>query len=280
MSDPDRSRAVFLDFDGTFADHGVVPPPHADAVRRARANGHRVLVCTGRPLSILDEDLIGEFDGVVTSAGARVDLGGRTLCDHRIPADLARRAVEVLEEHGAAYCLESPEAMYAPARAITMLEGRLRTLLDAASADGPAATGARTILDALQVPDDLRDCSFAKISVWDSPTGIDALAEQIGPGLRALPNSISGDSARSGELQNADVDKADGVAVVAAHLGLGLEDTVGAGDGMNDVGMLETVGTAIAIEGSPAPVLAPADIVVPGPARHGLVEAFERIGLI
>jgi len=277
---PPRRCAVFLDFDGTYADHGAVPAAHAEAVQAVRANGHHVLLCTGRPLAILPPELAGTFDGLVTSAGARVDIDGQTLCDERIDPETARRAVAVLEEHGAAYCLESPEAMNVPERAMDLLRTRLTSLLGSADPDSPATAGTRMIIDALTVPDDLAGCSFAKISIWDSPTGIRELAELVGPGLRALPNSITGDAARSGELQNARIDKADGVALVARHLGIDIADTVGAGDGMNDVGMLEAVGTAIGIEGSPAPVLAPADIIVPGPSQHGLVEAFTRIGLL
>lgn len=271
-------RAVFLDFDGTYADHGVVPPAHVDAVTRVRGNGHRALLCTGRPLSVLDAEVLRVFDGAVTSAGARVDLGGQTLSDERIPAAIAARAVDVLEAHGAAYCLEAPDAMYTPERGVQRVRAMIEALLR--RGDAEASQGARTILDALCVPDDLRGCSFAKISVWDSPVGIERLAADIGGGLRALPNSVSGDAARSGELQNARIDKADGVALVAARLGIGIGDTVAAGDGMNDVGMLAAAGAAIGIEGSPPAVLEHADLVVPGPARHGLVDAFGRLGLL
>lgn len=272
-------RAVFLDFDGTYADHGVVPPAHVDAVTRVRGNGHRVLLCTGRPLSILDAEVTGVFDGVVSSAGARVDLDGQTLSDERVPGPIAARAVDVLEGYGAAYCLEAPDAMYTPERGVEQVRAMIGTLLRNGDEPG-AGDGARTILDAIVVPPDLRACSFAKISVWGSPVGIEQLAAEIGRGLRALPNSVSGDAARSGELQNARIDKADGVALVAAHLGIGIEDTVAAGDGMNDVGMLAAAGAAIGIEGSPAAVLEHADLVAPGPARHGLVGAFGRLGLL
>ncbi|GAB2542126.1 HAD hydrolase family protein [Brachybacterium huguangmaarense] len=276
----DGRRAVFLDFDGTYADHGVVPNAHADAVRRARARGHVVLLCTGRPVSILTPDVTSAFDGVVSSAGARVDLAGTTLADERLDPEVARRAIDVLERHEASYCLEAPEAMFAPERSIGRLRAMIEALLD--SADTQASSGARTVLDAIRVPEDPRTCSFAKISVWDTGNGpgIHAIADEIGEGLRALPNSVTGDAARSGELQNARIDKADGVALVARHLGLPITATIGAGDGMNDVGMLEAAGTAIGIEGAPDAVLAHADLVVPGPARTGLVGAFERLGLM
>src|SRR5690625_7746640 len=54
-------RCVFIDFDGTFAHRGVAPLAHAEAVHRARANGHLVLLCTGRPASIVAPEVAAEI---------------------------------------------------------------------------------------------------------------------------------------------------------------------------------------------------------------------------
>ncbi|MEJ2459430.1 MAG: HAD hydrolase family protein, partial [Novosphingobium sp.] len=84
---------VFLDVDGTYADHGIVPEAHIAAVRQARAEGHHVLLCTGRPACMLT-DLLAEteFDGIVAGAGAYVAVKGQVLRDQRFPSDLADRA--------------------------------------------------------------------------------------------------------------------------------------------------------------------------------------------
>jgi hypothetical protein len=62
---------------------------------------------------------------------------------------------------------------------------------------------------------------------------------------------------------------------------MALASTVGIGDGMNDLGMLQVAGTAIAIDGAPAPVLdAAGGNTVPGPMEHGIITAFERLGML
>src|SRR5699024_4398475 len=88
-------RCVFIDFDGTFAHRGVAPRAHAEAVRRARRNGHVVLLCTGRPNSIIAPEVAALFDGVVASAGGWIQVGETLLKDQRFPEQLGRRAVEV-----------------------------------------------------------------------------------------------------------------------------------------------------------------------------------------
>lgn len=282
-------RAVFLDFDGTYAEHGSVPHEHAAAVRAARANGHAVLLCTGRPPSIVTGAIAEVFNGVVGSAGAHVRIGSRVLRDERFPTALGRRAIGVLEDAGAAFTLESAEALHcspgSQERVRRSLAGVLRSIGGPSRDDGQGAStadreNARTILAALDSPTDLREVPFAKITVWDSPVPMEELAARIGPEIGALPNSVGPGAAASGELHLRAIDKADGMRIVADDLGLDMSAAVGIGDGMNDLGMLEAAGTAVAIAGSRPEVLALADLTVPGPAEHGIVRAFVQLGLI
>ena len=107
---------VFLDVDGTYAHHGVVPAAHVEAVRAARRNGAIVLLCTGRPISGLPDSLTDAgFDGYVCSAGAYAVLESRLLLDIRFPAELAARVVATLDAHGTHYILESPQGLFARA---------------------------------------------------------------------------------------------------------------------------------------------------------------------
>lgn len=277
-SAPFRRRAAFLDFDGTLADRGIVPRAQAEAVLAARAAGHAVLLSTGRPASIVASDVAALFDGMITSAGGHILIGEELLRDVRFPAALARRTVEVLEAHGAAYALEAPETLWCSASSADRLERRRRGA--PVPAAGELGRGFADILEAISVPEDPASVSFAKISVWSSPVPIEQLAAEVGPEVGALPNSISEDGRGSGELHLAEVDKADGLRLAAEHLGVGIEDTVAVGDGPNDLGMLRAAGTGVAIRGSRPEVLAAADMEVAPPSEHGVEEAFARLGML
>jgi len=114
-----RPRAVFLDIDGTYADHGLAPDAHVEAVRTARRLGHLVFVCTGRPLAMVPSHILeAGFDGTITGAGARVELDGEVLKDTRFDQDLAGRIVDALDAHDVAY-ISKPRSPFTGARAWT-----------------------------------------------------------------------------------------------------------------------------------------------------------------
>lgn len=269
-------KAVFIDFDGTFADHGLVPDEHVRAVRRARENGHHVLLCTGRPKSTVPRRLLESvFDGLVGAAGGYVEIGGRVLADRRFPHDLAIRSIDFLRAHDATFILEAPEALYGPVG----IRERMRTILELTLGAAASRDGVDDILSPLRETEDLHTHAFGKVSVFGSPIPVPELAEMIGPQVATVPNSVTGLHGHGGEIYLHGINKAVGMATVAAHLGIDPGDTIGIGDGWNDLEMLEQAGTAVAIEGSPPEVLALADHIVPGPAEAGLARAFAELGL-
>jgi hydroxymethylpyrimidine pyrophosphatase-like HAD family hydrolase len=62
---------------------------------------------------------------------------------------------------------------------------------------------------------------------------------------------------------------------LAAGLGLDLAATTAIGDGMNDVSMLEAVGTAVVVRGAPTSVLALAHFTTAGPEDGGVADVID-----
>ncbi len=270
-------RIVFLDIDGTYADHGSVPPAHEDAVRRARANGHRVLLCTGRPRSAVSPRLLAAgFDGVVGGAGAYAEVGGKVLRDEVFPADLAERTIDGLQRYNAVCLVEATEAMYVLPDARDIIERRWSR---AEAREGQAEVW-DDLRAARQVVDSLHGLEFGKVVTLSADADLGTVAAAIGPEVAAIETSIKDLGRGAGELYLAHVNKAVGIAAVAEHLGLSRADVIGVGDGPNDIEMLDYAGTAVAIAGGHPAVLAGADLVAQGPEQAGLVAAFAELGLI
>lgn len=269
-------KAVFIDFDGTFADHGVVPAAHMEAVRRARENGHRVLLCTGRPKSTVPRRLLDSvFDGLVGGAGGYVEIGDTVLADRRFPQGLATRVVDLLTAHDVTFILEAPEALYG----LPGIRDLMQAMLELTLGSPGSHEGADDLLDPIRETDAPGAHPFGKVSVFGSPIPVGELAEMIGPQVATVPNSVTGLHGHGGEIYLHGVDKAVGMSMVASHLGIDPSDAIGIGDGWNDLEMLEQAGTAVVVEGAPPEILALADHIVPGPAQAGIARAFAELGL-
>ncbi|MFT3970457.1 MAG: HAD family hydrolase [Micropruina sp.] len=269
-------KIVFIDFDGTLADDGVIPQPHVDAVQQARRRGHHIVLCTGRPRSLVSDEVRGLFDGMVAAAGGYIEVDGEVLSDRRFPPALGAHVVSVLDAHDVAYILEAPDAVHArvstPERIASLMQVDL----------GDDAETGRTgldILEALRTGDDLTAVSFNKIACFDASRPMADVARELPDEVGFLPSSLATLGERAGELYLADINKAVGMKLAAAHFGADDGDIVGIGDGYNDLEMLREAATAVVIDGAPEQVLALADLVVPPPAQSGLVEAFARLGL-
>ena len=271
-------RLIFLDFDGTLAEHGVIPPGHQDTLRAVRAAGHRIFLCTGRPWSMVMPDVRERFDGIVAAAGGYVVIDGEVLLDLRYPAELAAKALDWLDRHDSAYLLEAPDALYGPPgidRRVVEIMTRPGQPRDERHQDT-----SEDILSVLRMQDDLSGVSFGKITCFDSQRSMAELCDHLGPEVLLLPTSVPDLGEASGELQLTAVHKAVGMGVVVEYFGATVDDVIAAGDGRNDQEMLEYAGLAIAIEGSNPDLLAVADHVTPGPQQDGLTTIFTQLGLL
>lgn len=270
-------HAIFLDVDGTYADYGVVPEAHERAVRAARAAGHKVFLCTGRPLSMLPASILAAgFDGLVASAGAYVQVGDRVLMDRRFSEDQARRTLAALDAHDAIYVLESAEFLYVRPEA----EQRLRDIVGshfAARPDGQS-DGASAILGTLRLTP--APSSYAKVSVFDAATSVATIAAEIGNDIAVVENSIADTHRHTGEIFLRGISKADGIAVAIEDLGISQAHTIAIGDGENDLEMVAYAGIGIAVEGSHPGLVALADRTTPPPSKDGIAVAFAELGLI
>lgn len=266
MSDP--RRVVFLDVDGTYAVHSEVPDAHVGAVRAARAAGHKVFLCTGRPVSALPHAFTSAgFDGYVASAGAYVEISGQMIADVRFPAELGGAVLALLDEHNVAYIVENPDELLLPRRSEYLMPRVLRAY------GGDAADAY------IEVADSLAGVSFAKVVCFGGDLPLEQILAPLGAGVAVVPNSVPDLGVGAGEVYQSHITKAVGIAVAIEGLGMTREQVVAFGDGLNDVEMLEFAAVSVAIEGSHPRVLAAATHRAAGPEVGGLAASFEELGL-
>ncbi|GAA4848619.1 Cof-type HAD-IIB family hydrolase [Luteimicrobium xylanilyticum] len=276
LSTPER-RVVFLDVDGTYLTHtGVAPDSARRAVAEARAVGHLVLLCTGRSPSELVALDDGSFDGVVAGAGAYAALADGTVVRHEtIAPELLGRLLDLLDELGAAYLLETNGGLYGTPDAPATFERLLR----GDEPDVELGPGLTDLVARVRTGVGIRRDDVNKVMLLDSPVPLDEVRAVVGDTMTVLRSSTARLGPRSAEIQTRGVHKGVAVEAVLSHLGVPRDASVGFGDGLNDVEMLRYVGVGVAMGGAHPDAVAAADWTTGRPEEDGLAVAFARLGL-
>ena len=275
-----NQKLIFLDIDGTLCVPGSnVPPTSAlEAIRKARAAGHLVFLCTGRNLGMLSPLLGYGFDGVVGSSGGYVTCGDTVIYDCPMTPEQQETAMEVLNRNGVFRTVECRDRSYTD-------EGFKEFLKEKARRD----SNSEVLRWREQIEKDLGilpmaaykgDPIYKMVLMCEDRTQLD---EPVAVLSKDFAIVIQDDTSRgyvNGEMVLRCFDKGQAVRRVCDHIGLPLSDTFGYGDSMNDLEMIEVVGHSVVMANGSDTLKAMADEVCPAVADDGLYASFRRNGLI
>lgn len=273
-------KIIFLDVDGTLVNYeNRLPPSAAEAVRRARAKGHRVYICTGRSRAEVYPWLwdIG-LDGMIGGNGCYVEDRGTVVMHRLITKEQCRRAVDWFHSRGIEFYLESNNGLFASEHFETAALGAAR-----AYSRRKGASGDITVREAFPdmiyggelYRDDLNKISYLLGTYQDF---LDT-REQF-PDLECRTWGGAGEEALFGDLGVKDVDKAAAVEALVRHVGGDMADTIAFGDAKVDIPMLECCAVGVAMGSGGEEIRAMADLVTDGVDEDGLLHAFEKLALI
>jgi len=266
-----RPQLVALDVDGTIVDYDNRMSEVVRTTLRAVAEaGHHVVVSTGRSVggALETANRIGLTEGyVVASNGAvvvKLDQDSETgwtvqHVETFDPGPALDRMVEVM-----------PTALY-------MVEDE--DLVRYASAEFPTGELA-DMEDFTIVPfDELRECRATRIVMRDPNGTSEDFREAVERvGLHGVTYSVGWSNWL--DIAPEGVSRAHGLEIVSGLLGISREDTIGAGDGSNDLDMIEWVEYGIVMGQADDELKSVASVVTDGVDEDGLATALvDRLGL-
>lgn len=268
-------KLIFLDIDGTLTAPGSnVPPDSAlEAIRAAQSRGHKVFLCTGRNLAMLSPLLKYGFDGIVGSAGGYVVCGGEVIYDHPMTDVQRDTAMALFQQSGVFRTIEAKDGTYCDED---------RSLLPTGGNNSEFLRWRLALEQKLGI-EPLRNYDgrpiYKIVFQCKRPDQLEAAKAVMERDFQFCCQCCSEEEGVNGELINRAFDKGRGILRICEHLGVATEDTFGFGDSLNDLEMLQTVGTAVAMENGNPDLKRLADYVCPPVDQDGLAQAFRHFGL-
>lgn len=275
-------KILLIDIDGTLVDYeNRLPASAVEAVRRVRAKGHRVYLCSGRSKAENKQEIwdMG-IDGYIGGNGSYVESDGTVVMHQLITADQCRRIVDWLNARGLEFYLESNNGLFASP---TFKDVAVQVMAEYSRRKGREMSGdldyrqafPGMIWEGKLYRSDLNKISYVLHSYQDH---LDARAAF--PEMQHGTWGGAGETALFGDMGVKDVTKAHAVETLLAHLGAEKADTIAFGDAKVDIPMFEACALGVAMGSGGEEIKTAADYVTTDVDKDGLYNAFVHLGLI
>lgn len=275
------SKILFFDIDGTLVGFdGKMSESTCLALNKAKENGHKIFLCTGRSLNQIYDFLLSfGFDGIVAAAGGYVEYQGEIVSNDVFGEALVKEVMDKAKESGAALMIQNKKASITTNDWAKIFAGVFsKQLGEKTLTENP--TFANTYMD-----DDVdgyhkKYPDMESIIYCQSKYTVEEMGELMPDVLEVTPSSFKDPDPYSGEITLKHINKATGMQHVLDALHANREDAIGFGDGANDIDMLKFAGVGVAMGNSQDCALEAADMITDDIADDGLYNAMVKLELI
>ncbi len=278
------SKIVFLDVDGTLIDYEAkLPVSAAKAVDQARANGHKVYICTGCSKAEIEQRHLCDLDGMIGGNGAYVEDNGQVVMHQGLSKEDVKHIVDWCNERHLGFYLEANSGMYCndymleqgPLTMIKYAQGKGADLEAAKASASGFVNGFIHLQGEDLYRDDVNKISFILSSYQDH---LDSKMEF--PDLIANTWGGKGEVALFGDLGPTGITKRHAIEVLLDYLKADAKDTISFGDAKIDLSMFECCAFNVAMGNGGPEIKEAADYITTDVNDDGLYNAFKYLKLI
>lgn len=277
-------KIVFLDVDGTLIDYDAkLPESAARAVDEARANGHKVYICTGCSKAEIEQRNLCDLDGMIGGNGAYVEDNGHVVMHQGLTRDEVKHIVDWCNERHLGFYLEANSGMYCndyileqgPETMIKYGQGKGADLTQATQSANSFVNSFIHLTGEDLYRDDVNKISFILRSYQDH---LDSKKEF--PTLEANTWGGKGELALFGDLGPTGITKKHAIEVLLNYLDADVKDTISFGDAKIDLSMFELCAYNVAMGNGGVEIKEAADYITTDVNDDGLYNAFKYLKLI
>ena len=277
-------KIIFFDIDGTLIGPSKrVTKNTEEGIKKARANGHKTFLCTGRaPVSIMKSIRDIGFDGIISSAGGFVSIDGKYIFENFINQYVLSEVMLLFTNAKILFSLETRDALYQTPgvqdffekKQANILEGNLelaRFLEERRNEEVRLPISEFNILQTKVT----KVCFIAedKLAFYDC-------VKYLSEFFNIVIFSKETDDFINGEIILKNCTKGDAMKRAVAYLGGDMKDTIAFGDSMNDFQMISEAAYGVVSYLAPDKLKAIADDTFEEPDDDGIFKCLQRLGLI
>lgn len=277
-----EQKVIFFDIDGTLINFGGEFPESAKkALVRAKENGHKIFICSGRSKCQIEKRLIDfGFDGYVCAAGAYVEYNGKPIYEHHLTEIQLQKLLSFMNDNDIIYMLQCTDKVVSTKACFDeMIDNFMKRM------KGDMPKNISQIFGHQEIDDNILNNyslykNAEKVCYYKAGYTYKKVNELIGNEFDVTAMSFKSERDASGEITLAGINKALGMEKVIEYLGKKREDTIAFGDGPNDYEMLEYAGIGVAMGNASDDLKKTADIITSSITDDGIYNGMVKLGLI
>ncbi|WP_249028727.1 Cof-type HAD-IIB family hydrolase [Tannockella kyphosi] len=267
-------KYIFIDIDGTLVnEENKVSQKNKEAIDKARSNGHRVYLCTGRAkCSTTEVRQQLNLDGYICAGGSYIVTKEECIYASYLESPVLQKIRDVLEEYQLGYGLEGTNTTY-------MTEGIIYSFFEHSKLTKKEIESKITEIKRVYNVVDIQEYQGEPIhKVCCNSKTKEALlkAQELLKDEFTFINHGINDA----EILKNQLSKASAIQLILEHMGAKQQDTIAIGDSMNDFEMVQFAQIGIAVANAKKELIEVADMVVCDFREDAIHDAFIKLNLI
>lgn len=276
-------KILFFDIDGTLMGSSMtLTAKNLEALHALSEKGHLMFICTGRALtSIYPAIMELGFDGYVTSAGAIIYIGRKSIFEHYLDKATVTSVLHLFADQGIGFTIETKHALYQTkgVRAFfDEMHSKKETMNQELKRMKEAKRHRANVIDFSEFR---FDTPVTKITfVTKDKRKFEEIRSFVEDKFNVVIFSGENEPFCNGELIDKTCTKGDAVALVCQHYGIDIADSIAFGDSMNDYEMLERAGMSVVAKGASEQLRVLGQYFFDDPDGDGIYKVVKEMGLI
>lgn len=274
-------KIIYLDIDGTLRDErtGITNAVKA-ALSACRKKGIYIVICTGRNLGSIQEDVMAlETDGIISGGGCHIQMLGKQLKAEHFSENLLGQMLELIQTRSLGASLEGERVMYMNQEAAEFYQEDFEKKVRGY----PQAEQTRR-RNGIRYADNLNHlrkepAAIHKLCLISTEENIKTAQKLLGPMTQTVQKRRWNDRWYL-ELLPEGCEKGSAVRMINQRLSIKKQESMSFGDGENDLEMFQATGIRVAVKGGSPRLKAYADSVCEEPSEDGISKELKRRGIL